>query len=613
MHIARVQVEEGFLDGLDLKFKPGLNVVIGPRGSGKTSVVELIRYCLGVKAITEAQDRTAVAHALAILGSGTVAVTLADGEESIRVVRGAEDDLPRSDSTFPRPLIVSQNEIEEIGLRAESRLELIDRFDLVGDPESPNLSSSEGMTESLTRQMASLRAEIETMRAEVTALSSVPDQLTALSVEQKTLKNQLKASEPDRKALEELSSALALIRSRQTALDTSRMKVVQWRNSIAQLTSRHLELEPWPEDDKTGDWLAPARRRIEKALEVLEKLDGISEGVVAEIAELGRKNKAESVELDDRARMLRKRLEAVTKGAGEVSKKIQDLEARKGKLATLQNSIKMRVEQLAKLKAKRDAELDRVEARREARFERRRDAASQLNRELKPLVRIEVHHAARHEAYISAIAAALRGSGTKYNIWAPKLAAALSPRELVTAIEEQDAFPLVLSVDRLSEEQATRMLSQFDPERLGAILTAEVEDDAQFSLFDGSEYKPASQLSTGQRCTVVLPILLRQALEPLVIDQPEDHLDNAFIVDSLVQGMRDRKTRVQIVCTTHNANIPVLGEAEQVIAMGSDGSHAFVSHAGSLEDNKSVHAITTIMEGGLEAFKRRAAFYGRKF
>ena len=47
MIIERVQVEEGFLDGLDLRFTKGLNVLIGPRGSGKTSVIELIRFCLG--------------------------------------------------------------------------------------------------------------------------------------------------------------------------------------------------------------------------------------------------------------------------------------------------------------------------------------------------------------------------------------------------------------------------------------------------------------------------------------------------------------------------------------------------------------------------------------
>src|SRR2546430_14366174 len=78
MVIERMQVEEGFLDGLDLVFTPGLNVLIGPRGSGKTSVLELLRFCFGVEAFTQKAGRAAQEHALSVLGpSGRVSVTVA--------------------------------------------------------------------------------------------------------------------------------------------------------------------------------------------------------------------------------------------------------------------------------------------------------------------------------------------------------------------------------------------------------------------------------------------------------------------------------------------------------------------------------------------------------
>src|SRR5208337_1390523 len=70
MYIERVQIEEGFLDGLDVTFVPGLDVIIGARGTGKTSLIELIRFCLGVKGYTTESARRSVDHALSVLGSG---------------------------------------------------------------------------------------------------------------------------------------------------------------------------------------------------------------------------------------------------------------------------------------------------------------------------------------------------------------------------------------------------------------------------------------------------------------------------------------------------------------------------------------------------------------
>ena len=80
-------------------------------------------------------------------------------------------------------------------------------------------------------------------------------------------------------------------------------------------------------------------------------------------------------------------------------------------------------------------------------------------------------------------------------------------------------------------------------------------------------------------------------------------------MDTLIKSIVQRKTEGQLIFSTHNANIPVLGEADRVILMGSNGSRGFVRFAGALEEAPSVQAITTVMEGGIEAFDRRAKFY----
>src|SRR5208337_2518431 len=131
MYIERVQIEEGFLDGLDVTFVPGLDVIIGARGTGKTSLIELIRFCLGVKGYTTESARRSVDHALSVLGSGQVTVTLADAPGKTVVTRTASDASPRSAGPFNPPIIFSQTEIENVGLQAVGRLQLLNSF-LVG-------------------------------------------------------------------------------------------------------------------------------------------------------------------------------------------------------------------------------------------------------------------------------------------------------------------------------------------------------------------------------------------------------------------------------------------------------------------------------------------------
>ena len=136
-----------------------------------------------------------------------------------------------------------------------------------------------------------------------------------------------------------------------------------------------------------------------------------------------------------------------------------------------------------------------------------------------------------------------------------------------------------------------------------------MEDAITLSLLDGKDYKDLSELSTGQRCTVVLPIVLRHTSRILVVDQPEDHIDNAFIAETLIRAVSERSQTGQIIFSTHNANIPVLGEADFVVQMGSDGHRGYPLVRDELHAAAVVEAISTVMEGGADAFQKRAAFY----
>ena len=137
-----------------------------------------------------------------------------------------------------------------------------------------------------------------------------------------------------------------------------------------------------------------------------------------------------------------------------------------------------------------------------------------------------------------------------------------------------------------------------------------VEDIVNIELND----VPVDKLSPGQRSSAMLPLIaLAEKDVPLVIDQPEDNLDNKLIGDVLTDILARLKEKRQMIVCTHNPNIVVLGDAEQVVIMKDLSSdRVMVERQGSVDVEEVVESIIDIMEGGEEAFINREKRYGLK-
>jgi ABC-type cobalamin/Fe3+-siderophores transport system ATPase subunit len=119
-----------------------------------------------------------------------------------------------------------------------------------------------------------------------------------------------------------------------------------------------------------------------------------------------------------------------------------------------------------------------------------------------------------------------------------------------------------------------------------------------------------SQLSDGQRHTILLTVaMLSESYVPLVIDQPEDDLDNAFISSTVVSVLREVKQRRQVIAVTHNANIAVLGDSELLFPMERRGTTATCVDQGSIDRLETREQVQKVLEGGRAAFVRRAELY----
>ncbi len=141
------------------------------------------------------------------------------------------------------------------------------------------------------------------------------------------------------------------------------------------------------------------------------------------------------------------------------------------------------------------------------------------------------------------------------------------------------------------------------------------EDDLRIEYSrqgDGSDWASITQGSQGQRSAALLAFLLAFGDEPLVLDQPEDDLDNHLIYDLVVRQIRENKLRRQLIIVTHNPNVLINGDAEMVHAFDFKGGQCKVTVPGALQQKTVRDEVCRVMEGGREAFARRWERLGRE-
>ena len=136
------------------------------------------------------------------------------------------------------------------------------------------------------------------------------------------------------------------------------------------------------------------------------------------------------------------------------------------------------------------------------------------------------------------------------------------------------------------------------------------EDDLKVSYkSSGGKFIPLVTASPGQKTTAILTFILAYGEKPLLLDQPEDDLDNRLVYDLVVKQLKESKKQRQIIVVTHNANIPVNGDAEYIISLDSANRYVKVKCTGTMDDKDIRDEICDVMEGSEFAFGMRAKKY----
>lgn len=610
MLIERIEVEEGFLDGLDVSFSPGLNVLVGPRGTGKTSIIELIRFCLDVPAFTTEAEKAARQHALDVLGTGRVTLTIAIDGQQVAVSRSAGDRSPRPSAPLPLHgiTVLSQKEIERVGLDELGRLRLIDDF----APINANSSRSETQLlerlRSLSTEAWQATLQLGRLKETLSEYIALEEELLEAQAQEAEFRHDLAGHAAEQQELERLSDELDGLTLRAALLEQTIQRLLGWEAHLETFTVSAPTIGGWPQTAGQGDPLLEARQAVDDILQAISAPRTRLRHSVEALQQIDLETRRRQAELGDRARALRRTLDAAAKGAGAATARVSRLRESLAARQAVEAQLADLEVKLSKLQERRRAELDHLDQLREEKYEHRAATSALLRKVLGPRIDVRVIRYGSQHAYAAAVASVLRGTRLHYNQLAPALAAAVSPRELVEAAEANDIESIV-DITGLDQERVSRVLQAIREGGSAELLAAPLEDAVELRLLDGSDYKLSNNLSTGQRCTIVLPILLEQRGRCLVIDQPEDHLDNGFIADTVVRAIANRRIEDQLIVASHNANIPVLGDASKVIVLASDGRNGRVASGDGLDAATSVEAITRIMEGGREAFARRGDFY----
>lgn len=140
------------------------------------------------------------------------------------------------------------------------------------------------------------------------------------------------------------------------------------------------------------------------------------------------------------------------------------------------------------------------------------------------------------------------------------------------------------------------------------LLLPEDEVVVEYKQNEGG-FKPLKTASAGQKTSAILTYVLSRENNPLILDQPEDDLDNELIYNLIVKSLKNSKNKRQIIVVTHNANIPVNGDSEYIVVMDSNSKYLKKLSANSIDDEEIVKSICNIMEGGKPAFDLRNKKY----
>ncbi len=613
--------EGGFLSDTAVHFNENLNVLVGGRGTGKSTMIESIRYALGLDPLGEEAQKVHDGVVRRVLQSGTKVSLLVRSHQPSKRCYTIERSVPNPPvvkdkagevlalsprDVMPGVEVFGQHEISELTRSPEKLTLLLERF-VERDPARSGRKSQVRLELERSRnRIVDVQRELQRLCEQLAALPGLEEtqqrfqqagleehlkEKSLLVREERLLSNLDERLDQHRTVHNELYDELPVDTAFVSSKALEGLPNADILSEIERILQR-LSEELKAVGEQFGKALATADHAIAEAKSRWDERKAIIEATYEGLLRELQKSKIDGAEFI----RIRRQIENLRPMNDKLERFKRDLEAHEAARRNL----------LAEWEDIKAAEYRQVEA-----------AAKRVSEKLRDRVRVRVTMAGnRHplekllrEEIGGKLAEALERLSGHDHLSLPELAQRC-----------RDGEDVLRTYYRLPPGAAKR-IAEADPALFMRIEELELPatTDIELNTAHGSaqaNWRKLDLLSTGQKATAVLLLLLLESKAPLVVDQPEDDLDNRFITDGVVPIMRQEKRRRQFIFSTHNANIPVLGDAELILGLSAMGevvegqSRIAADHMASIDSKPVRELVEEILEGGKAAFEMRRVKYG---
>jgi predicted ATPase len=600
-HIRSIHFEGGILDGQALYFSPELNTLIGIRGSGKSSILEAVRYALDIPRGEKAQDTRykdeLIRHTLGSGGKVTLTACDVYGREFTisRIFREApnvylngklQPGVSIRETVLRHPIYFGQKDLSSTGEGFET--DLVEK--LVGE------------------KLRVLRDEIEAQRQRVREAATRWLKLGTTAEQKRDYQTQLNDANFRLKKFEEYGVADKLLKrlgfqQDATALARLNERADNFVLALGSLIAEHedeLRNATGYVSRQNPKFFAAYYAEFSQLIGKVEQLKQIERDALAIAGRLGTQQgefEGARKSLQEEFAQVERRLTQELRQTGMTAIQPDDFLAQQQRKTKAEQMLEALTKQESRQTSIRDAlfaEIDKLNALWLREFNLIKTELDRVNASHTAL-QIEADFKGDKEAAIGFMQQIFKGSNIRETT-------------LRGVMEDYADFGGLLRALPQAKAKAGSSPDVFEKifmQNLVEFVTWQIPN--HFAIrYRGKELK---HHSLGQRASALLLYVLSQRQNDLIIiDQPEDDLDNQTIYDDVIKQLHEMKPHAQFIFATHNANFPVLGDAEQVHACQYQDDKV-ITQSGSIDARPVQDAIINIMEGGQEAFNRRQEVY----